>query len=222
MTQKNKILVEQDNEQVIAKFEPRYKGLVIEAQSLKIVDDKSNVRATELIRELEGLSEQYKKSREELYKPIKDHVKKQEARFKVYEKSLTELAGENSCSGLRGQKADYEFKQSEARRIEEEKLQKEQQEKYAKEVKKAEKKGDVPPPSPAPIKVEASKEEGVSYRTEKDYKILIESETPREYLMIDEKKIKAGVKAGIITSSKWINVFERKVIAVKEEKIENL
>lgn len=222
MTQKTQVLVEKNPEQEIAKFEPRFKELILEAKSLKVVDEKTNIRATDLIREIEGLADNYKKLREDLYKPIKDHIKKQEGKIKIYEKSLIELAGENSYSGLRGQKTDYETKQAEARRIEEERLRKEQQAKYDKEVKKAEKKGDIPPPPPAPIIVEAPKEDGVFYRTEKDYEILIDSEIPREYLIADEKKIKAGVKVGIIIDSKWIRVFERKILGVREEKIENL
>lgn len=67
------------------------------------------------------------------------------------------------------------------------------------------------PPIAAPPKVE-----GVSFRTEFDFRIVDESRIPREYLAVDEKKIRGVVKA-LRQQARipGVEVFERRVSSVR-------
>lgn len=66
-------------------------------------------------------------------------------------------------------------------------------------------------PAPPPPKVE-----GVSFRDEWDFRIVDESRIPREYLIVDEKKIRAVVKAMRQGARiPGVEVFARRVSAVR-------
>lgn len=51
-------------------------------------------------------------------------------------------------------------------------------------------------------------------RTEWDFEITDESQVPREYLMVDESKIRRVVRAGI-RNIPGVRVYERQTLAVR-------
>jgi hypothetical protein len=220
----NITVIEKSQTQKIAEFRPRFDSLIKQGLNLKVIDNETNAKATDVIKECSFLQGQYKKFREKLYKPIKDHIKLVESEIIYFEKELEKVAGKTSRDGLKKQKADYELKLEEERRQEEERLRKEQQKKYEKQVAKADKKGEIAPPPPPPVTIEKPKEEGVTYRDEFDFELIEgkENDIPRNLMIPDEKKIRKGVKAGVIETSSWIRVFKRKVLVNKEESINNL
>jgi hypothetical protein len=220
----NITIIEKSQTQKIAELKPRFDALINQGANLKVVDNATNLQATELIKESIFLQGLYKKFREKLYKPIKDYIKLVENELKFYENELEKMAGKTSRDGLKKQKADYELKLEEERRKEEERLRKEQQKKYEKQVAKADKKGEIAPPPPPPVTIEKPKEEGVTYRDKFDFELIEgkENDIPRNLMMPDNKKIRYGVEKGIIETSSWIRVFKRKVLVNKEESIDNL
>lgn len=220
----NITVIQKSQTQKITELKPRFNSLMKQGLDLKVIDDSTNSKATEIIKECSFLQAQYKKFREKLYKPIKDHIKLVESEIIFFEKELEKVSGKTSRDGLKKQKSDYELKCEEERRKEEERLRKEQQRKYEKKVEKAEKKGEIAPPPPPPVTVEAPKEEGITYRDEFDFELIEgkENDIPRNLLIPDEKKIRKGVKAGVIETASWIRVFKRKVLVNKEESIDNL
>jgi len=226
--QKTKISVELNHEHEIAQLKPRYETLILEAKGLKIIDEETKKKGIDLVRELEGLADIFDKKLKEIVKPLKDHTKFWENLIKPFSKSLIELAGKDSYEGLRGQLSDYETKQSEARRIEEEKIRKEQQDAYNKEVKKAEKKGAIPPPPPPPVEVKESKEEGVSYRDDYSFDengVQIDK-VPEIFngvrlKILDKKTVQKLIDAGT-REIPGIPITFKRVPIIRSEKIEDL
>jgi len=228
MTQKTKIIVEQNHEQKLEKFEPRYKELVLEAKELKIVNEETNKRGVDLVRELKELFKWYESFLEMWIGDFKVAVKKREKIVKPYMKSLKEIIGKDSYNGLRGQLADYETKRQEEANKEEERLRIKQQKEYDKKVVKAEKKDEIPPPPPPPIKVETNKEKDVSYRDDWTYdKENIElSKVPETLMgvsikMLDDKAVSKLIKGGV-REIPGLRIFAKKVPIIREEKLEDL
>lgn len=201
----------------LAKREDRFNFLVQEGIVLKIIDEKTKNKCIDLIRELKGLAGQYKN----LLKPIKEIVKRIEGNIKPYEKKLEELLGKNSKEGLRGQLGLWEMKVQEEARKREEKLRYEQQKRYEEELARAEKQKEIPPPPPPPVNIEVKKEKGVSYTTEYGYEVININEVDRQYLMLDEKKVRQHIKEGS-RNIKGLRIFERIKTTIREESLEDL
>lgn len=217
MEEKNIVTQEQE----LGKYEDRFKILVKEGTVLKIVNDSTKVQVLGIIRDFNFLTKKYKELKDYFTKDLKAHVKKIEGNFIPYEKAIKEIVGKDSRSGLRGQLADWEMKCQEEARKEEERVRTEQQKKYDKDVAKADKKGEIAPPPPPPVNIQSKKEEGVSYRTEFDFQVFDENIIPREYLILDEKKVKKLVKDGL-KNVPGLRIFARKIPIIKEESLDNL
>ena len=142
----NIVVIKESQSQKIVEFKPHFNMLIKQGSGLNVIDEKTNAIATDIIRDGKFLSDQYKKFREKLYKPIKNHIKLVESEIIFFEKEIEKVIGKTSMDGLKKQKADYELKCEESRRKEEERLRNEQQKKYNKEVAKAIKKDEIAPP----------------------------------------------------------------------------
>lgn len=221
-----------DYTQEIAKLKPRYNNFVQVATELKIVNEETKKQAIDLIRELNLLTEQFQKAYDYFMKPVEDHVKKVKKDFRPFFKKIEEIVGKSSYDGLRGQLSDYETKQAEARRIEEEKLRKKQQEEYNKQVKKADKAGEIASVPPPPAKVEAVKEADVSYRDdftfdeinyeiEKVPEVLIFSGVTIRLKSLDKKAVQKLIDLGA-REIPGIKIFCKKIPIIRETSIENL
>jgi hypothetical protein len=205
-------------EKGITPFVSSFKVLMKEAKDFKIVDDVSNVRATAIIRDLELLGCQFKRFRESLYKPIKDFIKGMEAKITPYEKTIKDTVGDWQ-TGIRGAKSRYETERDNARRKEEERLQAEQQAKYAKEVAKADKKGAVPPPAPAPVVVVAPKEEGVSYSEKWVFEVVDFDLVPSDCKIIDDQIVNARINKGGVRTIPGLKIWCVKTPIIREEQV---
>ncbi|MCF7949883.1 MAG: hypothetical protein K9M94_14945 [Spirochaetia bacterium] len=98
--------------------------------------------------------------------------------------------------------AAYQTEQEKKRRAEEEKRRKEAEKKRQEELKKREESGDTTPVEEDPIpeapvaeKKEEPKVEGVSFYEHWDFEIENEKAIPRQFLSVDESKIRKYVKA---------------------------
>jgi hypothetical protein len=224
MTEKTEL----NQEQELAKYEPQYKTLLQQGADLIINSEETKVQGISLIRDLGLLSDKYKKLRDFLVKPIKDHVKKIEASIKPYEKAIEKVVGDSSYTGLRGQLSAYETIREATARAEEEKLRKIQAEEYKKKVQIADKKGEIAPPPPPPIVVEKNKEEGVAYSDKWTFDDeVFEIEKVPEILngvrlkILDTKTIQKLIDAGC-REIPGIRIFCKKIVIIREEKVENL
>ena len=126
-------------------------------------------------------------------RPLKDHVKKIEAEFKLVSGPLIQ-----ADAIIRGKVVDWRIKVEEAARKEEAELRRKAEGKQKKQEEKALAKGEDPPPPPPVPTVEVPKTtEGVTiiktwtYGVEDIYKV------PRKYLALDTVAVMQAVHLGV-------------------------
>jgi len=222
---KNIAKKEMDLESEIQRYNPRYQGLIQESSELKIIDDITYKRGIDLVRDLNILSNSYKKLRNFIVKPFKDHIKVIEGRIKPFENKIKDIVGDYK-SGLKGQMSNYEIKKREEAQKKQDDFNKQQQEQYKEQVSSAEQNGEIVPTAPVPIKVEREKEEGVQFRDNYIFEIEDESKVPNEIngvllKMLNTKAIQGLIDAGV-RQIEGLKIFNRPIPVIKEQKIEDL
>lgn len=206
-----------DEKQELVQYQESYNNLIQQGRDLKIKDESSKIIGIIIIRELKLLQAQYKKIKDYFTKDLKTHIKKIEGNITPYEKEIKAMLGEaKKMTGLCGQLAKYETEQENIRCKKEEELRKEQQKQYEEKIKEAEENKQVAPPPPMLVNIEFQKSEGISYRNEWNYEIVDKNIIPKEYLIIDDKKIKGVIKVGI-KEIPGLRIFSIKVPVIKEE-----
>ena len=190
-------------------------GLEAQAIQFEVASDNDMVTATNLLGAIATAKKTLEEQRKFLVAPLNNHVKSINNRFKEYSLPL-----ERADKILRGKVMAYRQEQERKRREEEERLRKLAEKEQAKLAKKAAKKG-LPEPPPiiiphieAPVRTVQADFGTASVKKVWTYEIVNENEIPREYLVVNEKKIAAVVKAGI-REIPGVRIFETEQLAVR-------
>lgn len=190
-------------------------SLEVRADALILETDVDATEATNILGFIATAKKKLEEKRTFFVKPLNEQVKNINNLFKVYNQPL-----DNADSTLRRKVLAYRQEQNRKRKEEEERLRKLAEKEQQRIEKKAEKKGlPAPPPMVMPVVQSAPKTiratlGSASTKTVWDFKITDESLIPREYLVVDEKKIRAVVKAGI-RNIPGVAIFQNEQLAVR-------
>lgn len=186
------------------KLTENYQSLTQEISNLEVIDTITYARAGQIVVALKDL----KKHIQDYFRPMKDKAYK--AWKEICDAEKAELSKiEPLEKKLSGQMVAWQMEQERKRREEqariEEEMRKREEELRLKAAEELEKQGKTEeaeslleaPISIPQVKVEAEipKVEGMTTREEWTFEIIDESQIPREFLIPDEKKIRAYVKA---------------------------
>jgi len=178
---------------------------------IKVIDSESLQRAVVMIQEIKRAKEKVEETRKFFVDPLRKQISEINAKFKPYIDALD--AAETL---IKDEIIIYKEEERLKRELELEKLRKQQELNYRKEVKKAEKRGLVPPPPPAPIEIVQPKVDGLTMKKVWDFEIIDETKIPREYLTPDLVKIRKVIQAGV-RNIEGLRIFERNIVAVTKE-----
>lgn len=185
------------------------------AVALIIKDDDSMKEASNMLGIIASAKKNLEKHRKFFVQPLNDQVKRINLWFKGRMEPLEKADGT-----IRSKVLVFRQEQERRRREEEERLRKLAQKEQKRLEKQAIKKGEpAPPPIPVPIIPEQSKSVHgdfgtVSAKKVWDFEVLDEMKIPREFLMVNEKAVRAAVKAGV-RNIPGVRVFQREELAVK-------
>ncbi len=189
--------------------------IVAAANALVVADDKGMGNATELLGWIASAKKGFEGKRKMLVKPLNDHVKTINTMFKEYTAPL-----EAADATLRGKVLSYRQEQERIRREEEARLRKLAEAEPARREKEAGETG-TPPPPPMPLpqmERQATTTRGdfgtVSAKKVWDFEIVDASAVPPEFLMVNEKAIRAAVKAGV-RNIPGVNIFQKEELSVR-------
>lgn len=189
--------------------------IVAAAQALAVVDDVGMREATDLLGWIARAKKQVEEKRKFFVDPLNKQVKAINAMFKRYAEPL-----EQADTLLRGKVLSYRREQDRIRREEEERLRK-LQEKEQKRLERQAAKKDLPPPPPMPTpqvqeqaKTVHSDFGSVSAKKVWDFKIIDPAQIPAEFMMVNEKAIRAAVKAGV-RNIPGVKIYQREELAVR-------
>lgn len=193
------------------------------AQTLEVVDQATLTEATNLLGFLAETKKQVENRRKWFVKPLNDHVKAINDWFHGIAAPL-----EQADSILRGKVLRYRQEEERKRREEEARLRRLAEEEARKRREEAEAAakaaGEAPPEpelfAPPPVVVvpqmaRTTKADfgAVQARKTWEFEIVDESQVPREFLMVNEKAIRAAVKAGV-RNIPGVRIFETETLAV--------
>ncbi len=202
-------------ESEVKEIQSQSEKIIAAAQAIAVTDEKGMGEATELLGWIARAKKQVEEKRKFFVNPLNKQVKAINAMFKDYAAPL-----EQADTLLRGKVLIYREEQERIRRAEEERLRKLQEKEQERLRKQAEKK-DLPPPPPMPTpqvqgqaKTVHSDFGSVSAKKVWDFEIVNEQEIPKEFLMVNEKAIRAAVKAGV-RNIPGVKIFQREELAVR-------
>jgi hypothetical protein len=185
------------------------------ALSLDIKDDSSLSMASDALGWIAKTKKALEEKRKFFVQPLNDQVKKINDMFKGYSEPL-----EKADSILRGKVMGYRQEQERIRREEEERLRKLAEKEQKRLEKLAEKNNTVaPPPIPIPVmpqqpKTVESNLASVSAKVVWEFEIVDENKIPREFMIPNEKAIRAAVKAGV-RSINGVKIYQTEQLAVR-------
>lgn len=167
--------------------------IVTRAENFQIVSEETASDANTVLHWIAKAKKALQERMNFFVRPLKDHVKKIEAEFKLVSGPLIQ-----ADAIIRGKVVDWRIKVEEAARKEEAELRRKAEGKQKKQEEKALAKGEDPPPPPPVPTVEVPKTtEGVTiiktwtYGVEDIYKV------PRKYLALDTVAVMQAVHLGV-------------------------
>lgn len=185
--------------------DPKELALVQQATSIEtqavafvVASDADMVNATNLLSVIAKNKKELEEQRKFFVAPLNQQVTAINSRFRTYSLPL-----DCADSVLRKKVLAYRQEQERKRREEEERLRKLAEKEQAKLEKKAERKGEPAPPPiiplhfDGPVKTVQADYGTASVKQVWTWELVDAKQVPSEYLMVDEKKISAVVKAGI-------------------------
>ena len=177
-------------------------NLCDEARGLAVVDEAAYTRAGEIQQRLRAgivtIEEYWEPHRRNAKKTYDDVLASKKEMLEPVQKAYDDL-GSRAGGWFLAEKRKRE-EAARLQRIEQEKAEREAREKQRKAEELAKKKHLPPPPPPAPPPppppvAEIPKVAGAVARTTWDFEVVDAAKLPREYMVPDEKKIRAVVKA---------------------------
>jgi adenylate kinase len=188
-----------------------------QAEQLQIINDETAKIATDMLGQIAKTKKVVEERRKFFVNPLNEQVKRINSLFKQIAEPL-----EKAEAIIKSKILTYRQEQERKRREEEERLRKLVEAEQKKLEKQAAKKGmPAPPPIPIPTipkqeKTIESNEAQVTARVVWDFEIEDETKIPREFLMVNEKAIRAAVKAGV-RNIPGVRIFQREELAVKSK-----
>lgn len=179
-----------------------------QSRSLAILDEPTLIKATDILSVIKSVLNKCEERRKFFVKPLNDHV----SRINLFFKNFTQPL-ETEESNLKTKVIQYR-QIVEAKRLEEEKrIQKE----HAKLSKKLEARGEDPLPVPilAPQKQTIFSDSGaLTAKKIWTFDVLNLDRVPRQYLILDDKKINAVIRGGV-REIPGLKIYQKETIAVK-------
>lgn len=185
------------------------------ANALQIVTEGDLQVANDMLGYIAKAKKGFEEKRKSLVKPLQDHVSRINGMFREYTDPL-----ERADKTLRGKLLAYRQEQQRIQREEEERLRKLAEKEQKRLAKQAEKNGlPTPPPIVVPMveQVPKSVQSGMAktgFRTVWTFEVVDPAKVPDEYKVVDEKKIRAVVNAGIREIS-GVRIYPTEQVAVK-------
>lgn len=187
------------------------------ALNLQVVDFATADQATGMIGMVKQITDRIEKRRVEIVKPHNDYVKR------VNNFANTVLAPlEAADKTIRRNILGWRQREEQKRKEEEARLRAIQAEEQKAAEAQAEARGEVAPPPPMPIAaveplsktMKGSMGGSATARKDWTFRITDPNAVPREYMVVDEKKIRALVKAGLRNIS-GVEIYEEETLAVR-------
>ncbi|MGC9030087.1 MAG: hypothetical protein ACP5LD_10495 [Desulfomonilaceae bacterium] len=164
-----------------------------EVNSLSVVDEASYARASEILVQVARLKKRLEERRNFFVKPLNDQVKRINNLFKSLQEPLDRMDKK-----LRDAIAAYRWQMEQKRKEEEEFLRKKREILARLAEKKGETVAPPPPVEPMPIPAAVRTEDGlVTTRKVWTFRVINELLIPREYLVLDESKVRKAIAAGV-------------------------
>jgi hypothetical protein len=213
----NSDIIIQGVESRLETWKARGDEVALVAQKLIVTNDDEYAKAVDILSGIAGEKKKIEEARKSLGDPMRLLVEKINSMFKVV--STPFLTADTT---IRRKADDYDRAKQEAIRRENERLQREAEERAKRDLARSVADGTPPPaaPSPATFSPEIPKtvvgaEGGAATRkTTWDFEIINQNEIPREYLMPNEKFIRAAIQAGK-RDIPGVKIYERSGLAVR-------
>lgn len=179
--------------------------------SLVITGEKELANASDMLARVAKLRKQLEERRKFFTQPLNDQVKKINNLFKMWSEPLDRIDRK-----LRDAIAAYRA-EAERKRREEEEFNRRKQELLA---RLAGKKGQEPPPPPPPVETMPApaavrtKSGLVTTRKVWTFKVVDESLIPREYLVLDEAKVRKAISAGV-REIPGLSIYQQEEVVVR-------
>jgi hypothetical protein len=199
---------------MIAPYTESIDMMVKEAEAIDVRDEATNAAAVTLGTSAKMLSKKIK----ELVKRLTEDAAEYVDSIKAFGKMFT-IKLDGIEKGTKGKISTYQYR-LELKRREEEAAAKKRAEKLQADLdKEAKEKGLEPvkvtaPVMPKPSSVTRTETGSSSLRMDWTFEVKDEAEVPREYLMVDTKKIQKAVDAGIRNIA-GVDIFEKPITAFK-------
>ena len=184
--------------------------------ALEIKDADDVTEATNLLSYISSTKKNIEETRKSMVKPINDGLKAINDWFKRFSAPL-----ETADGLLRKKVLVYRQQQEQIRRAEEERLRKLAEAEQKKLEKQAKKDGVMAPPPPPPVMIIPEQARtvhsdmgAVSAKLVWDFEIEDENKVPRNFMIVNEKAIRAAVKAGV-RNIPGVKVFQKEELAVR-------
>jgi hypothetical protein len=161
------------------------------AEKLVLESAEDMVGAVKMLSETNKVADRVKEEKEKVTKPLLEALNAERARWKPIETAVA-----NAVALIRGKMMDYQKKTEEENRIKEEKLMA-RVEKGTMRVDTAVTKMNQLPDAKASVTTDSGM---VQWTTVKKLVITDEGLIPREYLVIDQVKVKEALKKGVVVS----------------------
>jgi len=182
---------------------------VQQGEAITVTSDEDMATATDYLGLLKDRWKRIEEIRTGFTKPLNDHIGKLNTMFKSQQSPLKEV--EIKVKALMGAFYTQKAKEVELARLEAEKVQK-------KAELEAEKKGVVVTPAPdmtEPVKTSVKTTQATSSMKKVwKFEVVDENKVPKEYLMVDEKKIREAVGLGM-REIEGIKIFEKTEVAIR-------
>jgi len=194
-----------------------YEVTTIETQAnqLTVVDEADAKIAANMLGQIAKAKKTVEEKRKFFVAPLNEQVKRINDLFKQITTPL-----EKAEATLKAKVLAYRQEQERKRQEEEEALRRLAETQQRKMEKLAAKNGmPIPPPIPMPVmprqeKTINSGTTQLTARTVWDFEIVDESKVPREFLMVNEKALRAAIKTGV-RNIPGVKIFQREELAIK-------
>jgi len=180
------------------------RSLYQEAVKLEVVDEASAKYVSEILTDVKITSKSFEAQRKFFVKPLNDQVDKINDLFKTYTKGFGMIE-----DILNPKLLAYHAVQQELQAKAQAKIEAETAKVQAQLNKQAKKEGVEAPQVNVPVVAQAPNKIGnTSVRKTWTFKVVKESLVPREYMMIDEKKVDAAIREGE-RKIKGLEIFQK-------------
>ena len=192
------------------------RDIVQVAENSVIETEQNLVEASDMLSYIAKTKKAIEEKRKFFVKPLNDQVKRINEMFKGYAAPLEKADGI-----MRKKVLVYRQEQDRKRRAEEEALRKLQEKEQKRLERLAKKNGDVAPPPPIITPFIPQQEKtvqsdlgAVSAKMVWEFEIVDENKIPNEFKIVNEKAIRAAVKAGV-RNIPGVKIYQTETLAVK-------